>query len=172
MSQCEFDITIDPITEEIQTDCFDFGNGSIMNRLRNAYYLEVMRLASVKSIKIQENTVVVYYIVLLTSMRSADDSDGHEYAAIKLDTICIDKSFQGKYIGTTVLQYIISTAKQFSDFAGCRFLILDALKEKYEWYVNNGFLIVDESTLTDSKPTVEMFIDFRSKDLYEEFCNP
>ena len=82
------------------------------------------------------------------------------YKAINIEVICIDKRYQGKNIGTTVLGYIINNAKEVSNFIGCRYLILDALKDRVGWYENRGFSYFAKEDMKNDCPTIKMYIDF------------
>lgn len=161
------EIEVATLDHDINVANFNFGNGSIAIKLRNAYYLQLMRKASSKEILIN-NKCVGYYII---SISSVDSDDTTSYYAIKLDILCIDVDYQNQNIGTEVLKNIISDAIEFSDFAGCRYLVIDALKGKFEWYYERGFIPFNENDLKNDNPTIKMFIDFRDNDLVNEYAD-
>ncbi|MEQ8198282.1 MAG: hypothetical protein ABRQ27_09795, partial [Clostridiaceae bacterium] len=96
-----------------------------------------------------------------------DDKD--TYYAIDLKVLGIDVSHQGKNIGTNVLNYIVSKSREISEFCGCRYLILDAVKDKAEWYRNRGFEFFDESDMQNDEPTIKMYIDFKDAELVLDY---
>lgn len=97
------------------------------------------------------------------------DSDDIKYWAISLEVICIDEGYQGNHIGTSVLGYIVEQAREVSNFVGCRYLVLDAIKQRAEWYERRGFSLFNPSEIKDENPTVKMFIDFQDESLVNDF---
>ncbi len=155
-----------PIDDEIDINNFNCGNNSINLLLRNAYYKQVFKLASTKAI-ILDDKVIGYYMV--STIPYDDHIIEANFTAISLDVLCIDISYQDNHIGTSVLYDIILMSKQFSDFAGCRYLILNALKERYFWYLQRGFTAFDPNDIFDDSSTIKMFIDFRDDNMLQDY---
>lgn len=152
-------IYIKSLLDDISFDKFDCGNSSVNEFTRNAYYEEIMKLSSTKLI-FYNNRLIGYYTIDMFQI-AADEND---YSAIRLKYIGVKKIFQGKGFGTEVLKYIINNSKLFSRFAGCRYLILDSIKEKASWYENIGFQYFDRTELNTDKPTILMYMDFQDID--------
>jgi len=67
------------------------------------------------------------------------------------------------------LNYIVSKSREISEFCGCRYLILDAVKDKAEWYRNRGFEFFDESDMQNDEPTIKMYFDFKDAELVLDY---
>ena len=86
-----------------------------------------------------------------------------------MDVLCIDKRFQSKGYGSVVLDYIISIAHKFSNLVGCRYLVLNSVREYYKWYKARGFTVSNIEELKNDSPTISMYIDFRDNVRIEEY---
>lgn len=171
------DVELSNISEIKQEyDYFKCTNGSLNRYLaEDAYYHDLMSLAKTKLVKIavskSEERTVGFFTLQLKKFTIQEDGDKEEYPCIYLKCIATDKNYEGRGIGTNVLNYIISQSKNFSDFVGCRCLLIDALTEDINWYRDRGFQFVDEDNVDDDilEPTIEMFIDFRNKSKVDNY---
>lgn len=78
------------------------------------------------------------------------------YPAIKLCRLGIDKSMQGKQIGTFILDFI-STLFITDNRSGCRFLTVDAYEQAIPFYLKNNFSFL--TTSDESQNTRLMYFD-------------
>ncbi len=64
--------------------------------------------------------------------------------------------------------YIIAEVKRLIENNWpVRLIVLSALKERYEWYLKNGFQAIREEDLQNQEETIEMFMDMlQEKQLY------
>lgn len=99
-----------------------------------------------------------------------DNCDDYKYFAINLDLIYIHPPFRNRGIGKTIINYIISEAKNVSNITGCRFLSLDALNGLENLYGNLGFRL--SNIKRNCSATKMMFYDFRNTVLYTEYSSP
>lgn len=169
-----------PIKKPIDDNKLQISNGSIKNKLRLSYIDSLSKVSATQEIMIGEE--VIGYFVIKTDTFTYDKSyeniekeefeeTGQKFSMIVLDLICIDERYQNKSYGTTVLKYIIKKSRKISEFAGIRFLLVDALLEKAKWYSDNGFIAIQD--VDELCPTVKMIIDFRDKNKYEQMVlNP
>lgn len=93
----------------------------------------------------------------------------HEYAALEISYIAIDRRVQGNGIGTRVLARLISDAEKLSKILPIRFLVLDALDDKVQWYLDAGFTTYPKREDLRYADTVPMRIDWKYS---YYFCAP
>ncbi len=165
-------IKIKNIDGPINIDKFVLSNGSIRNILSGAYDFHLKKLKSVYKILLDDKTIG-YYIISIKTINTTYNrynfEDDEEYPIIYLDILCIDDRYQGKGIGTAILKTIIAIARKISDQVGCRFIILDALKEKKQWYLARGFDLLENGE--NDKPTITMGIDFIDLDKINDYIS-
>ena len=159
-------INIVPLMHDINFDEFDCGNASVNRYTRNLYYQEIMKLSSTKLIRCN-NRIIGYYNINMCYI----DADEETYSGICIKFIGIISKCQGKGIGTKTIKRIIVKSKEISSFIGCRYIIINALKEKKQWYLDRGFEYIDEVQLDDNSPTIKMLMDFQDPELINEYTN-
>ena len=93
----------------------------------------------------------------------------HEYAALEISYIAIDRRVQGNGIGTRVLARLISDAEKLSKILPIRFLVLDALDDKVQWYLDAGFTTYPKREDLRYADTVPMRIDLIDTTLTEKY---
>lgn len=111
--------------------------------------------------------VLAYATILCTQMRvdQVTPPDGlgdfpyTDYPAIRLARLAVDKSQQGKGMGSLLVDFILALVlDQIMPNAGCRFLIVDAKPGSVSFYARKGFSrIGDMRDGTD--PLTLMFVD-------------
>lgn len=170
-----------PIEKEDNTGDFDCGNASINDMLQQSYYPHILKQVHAYKVLI-EGTIVGFYEV---SIRSIDvtDSDAnfaekyyHEptYCCVFIDFIAVDQNLQGSGIGTVILKSIIDQAHSLYAKWPVRLVILDALREKIQWYTNRGFYALNSAELHSDSETMLMFFDLMpAQDVAnaEEYCS-
>lgn len=155
-------------------DRFDCGNGSLNNKIKDGYYTTLLKQGYAYEICLN-GIVIGYYMLRLVSLDYESDylanvSDSC-FSAIKLEYLAIDRSYQRMGNGTAVLKYIVQLAKEYSERLPIRFLSLDALTEKIEWYVKRGFQLYTPINLAQSRNTVPMYMDFCDANAVKLYCN-
>lgn len=63
----------------------------------------------------------------------------HEFPAVKVGRLAVDKSHTGRHIATTMLHYVRGLVLESSEKIGCRFLIVDAYPKSVDFYIKKGF---------------------------------
>ena len=86
------------------------------------------------------------------------------YGAVMIEFIAVEKKVQKKGIGTTALSYVVQEAKELSAHWPVRVLVLDALRERIDWYIQRGFAPINTADLTRSSPSVRLYIDLMPED--------
>jgi GNAT superfamily N-acetyltransferase len=103
--------------------------------------------------------------------------------ALKVGRLAVNKTFQNRGIGSTLIRFSIDTALSVAELAGCRLLTLDAYPAKVDWYERRGFVrnrrLAKEAAAAwkcpdgcpehmpvDGTPPVNMWLDFTVSDLH------
>ena len=151
------------------TDDFDCNNPSINQLVSRSLYPTVLKQARTYKITMQGHRVGFCSISILGISLEHSDAPVAEafegtpsFAAVKLDYIAIDTRVQSRGIGTIVLKYIVSEARELCKVWPIRILVLDALRDKISWYIKRGFQMINSSDLDGNTPTVRLYIDLIS----------
>lgn len=152
---------------------FDCGNGSINDKIKDGYYTTLLKHGYAYEICLNDMVIGHYMFRIVPLLYDSDYKIGSEipcYSAIKLEYLAIDQKYQRAGNGTKVLKYIIHMAKQYSEQMPIRFLSIDALTEKVEWYIECGFQMYGQDNRGSESITVPMFMDFCDMDTVMEYC--
>lgn len=159
------------VDTESDFDNFDCGNESINRLVKNSLYPTL--LDQTRAYKVSIKDYRVGFIALSISHISCENSDASFadffdkdplYGAILVDYIAVDKKIHQKGIGSTALEYIVEETRKINLFAPIRFVILDALRSKYEWYTKRGFLPLNSTDITGCSETIRMYLDIMTAD--------
>ncbi|KGK85850.1 N-acetyltransferase [Clostridium sp. HMP27] len=158
------------ITTGVELDNFNSNNPSLDTYLkRQAYYEHMMHFSNTKLVKIN-NQVAAFFTLEFREVKIPVDYDDNIYPVVCLKCLAVDCKFQSNGIGSTILEYITPQCQELSEFVGCRCLIIDAVKEKVNWYKDRGFQYIDsEESINEYDVTVPMFIDFRDTELVIDY---
>lgn len=159
-------IVIDKLEHEVLSKKFDCGNDSINRKIPESFFPTLMQYAYAYEV-LHDTKVVGYYMVNIRTIRIEDGPDCiSEYSSTLIDHfsvlhinyIAVDKRSQRNQIGTGIMRFIVSQAKELCKQAPITAITLDALKEKYDWYTNLGFIAFDDSELENDNPTITMYM--------------
>lgn len=145
---------------------FDCGNHSINCLIKESYFRHILRQSLTFKVAIKGHRVGFYTVSILRI--SFDDSDASlaqyydnspSFGVIKLDYIAVDKRVQKNGIGSTLLVHIVQCAKSLHQQWPIRILVLDALRERINWYSSHGFEPINTADLCGISETVPMYLD-------------
>lgn len=147
---------------------FKCGNGSMDLFLAVESYPSHIERESSTTVVYINDKLVGYYTLrhiklssLLTTITPEEDRD-----VLDIARLAVDIQLQGKYIGTAIMENILKMAVQLNE----RFIVLDALKEKWSWYAKKfDFEPLFESDIEGSGELVTMLIDLYDQDLIERY---
>ena len=158
------------LIKKIESDIsksFDCGNSSINSLVYESYYPTILQHAYAFEVRIDERIMGYFMCRFSTIEIETCPEEIADYmsdnfkscASLHIEYIAIDKLYQGYGIGRSVMNHIIQWSKRLCKMYPVRLITLDALKEKYGWYQDLGFLAFDENDIDDSSPTIRMYID-------------
>jgi GNAT superfamily N-acetyltransferase len=107
-----------------------------------------------------------YVTILLSEIKKeyakiedCPEAERYNYPAVKIGRLATDRDYEGKGLASTLIELITGlTRYHVMPHAGCRFLMLDANREKIDFYKRRGFALVDNKENLESQNPV-MFIN-------------
>ncbi len=153
------------VNEEVTE--FKCGNASIEKMIENAYFQTLLQHGYAYKFCRKDRTLGYYMVnfkrILLDKCEDAVDGFYDEtmkcFYSVHIRFIAVDSKYQGNKIGGTMLNIIVKNIKKLSENWPIRMITLDALKDKYKWYLKNGFLAFNEKDLDNNDSIIEMYID-------------
>ena len=93
-----------------------------------------------------------------------------QHAAMEITYLAIDKKYQAQHLGTETLKMIIANIQRISEEIPIRYIVLDSLKAKIEFYEKRGFKTLGEPDIHSE--TQYMYMDcLRDRTDLEEYIN-
>lgn len=166
------------LTEDIAVDSFRCDNTSIENQLKDAYYATLLKQGNCYEI-IVRNTVVGYFFSTFCTFPYNPQDDCYSttimdtlFPAVHIRFIAINNKYKGHKLGQVILRLYISIMRRslpnYEQNLPVRFLIIDALKELYGYYLSVGFHAMDEDDMNNNEPVIRMIIDLISDSDYKK----
>ena len=150
-------------------DKFDCGNASINQLVSRSLYPTLLKQTRTYKISMKGHCVGFCSVSIMGISLEGSDAPIAEsfegtptFAAVKLDYVAVDKRVQNYGIGTIALDYVVDEARELCKVWPVRILVLDALRDKLNWYTDRGFQAINSSDLASSTPTVRLYIDLIS----------
>lgn len=172
-------ICTERIIKDVDYRSVDCGNESINRKLKDVYYADLLRQGYTYKILALGKTLG-YYMITFKKINikdwTSDEITGYvsnlsdDFFSIHIQFIMIDKKFQKHGIGTVVLKSVMKEAKELSKIWPIRFLTLDALRDKFDWYRNIGFLPINEREVENDSFYIKMYYDcMENKNTLDEY---
>ena len=79
-----------------------------------------------------------------------------DYPAVKVGRLAVNKKYQGRDIGSDILNFIKSMFV-YNNRTGCVFVTVDALREALPFYLKNSFKCIDRQQLNLDTLTVQLY---------------
>ncbi|WDF50136.1 GNAT family N-acetyltransferase [Paenibacillus sp. KACC 21273] len=147
---------------------FSCGNHSMDFFLQvEAYPSHIIRESST-TLVFYQNQIVGYYTLQHTLLSSLidDPAISKEQHVLDIARLAVSDHFQNKGIGVEIVNHILHMAIQLNE----RYIVLDALKEKWTWYRDKfNFESLFEVDLIHDSPFVTMFMDLYDEDLIKKY---
>ena len=151
-------------TEDVLFDC---GNAGINAMVRRSYYPTLLQHLYAFEI-LADGKTVGYYMLGFKKFKLTDCpgeigeyiSDMSEYCySLHIRYIAVATAYQHYGIGTVALKMIIGSVKDMCSIWPVRFITLDALKERVDWYKRIGFVMFNDKDITNREKDVRMYLD-------------
>lgn len=149
------------------------GVESIDNLIQSAYAKTLFKQGLAYNIMVDTNLVgncMIKFVHLIDENAEYYEQD-HEFIALEISYIAIAQHLQRHGIGSQVLKTLIQWAKKIAAQLPIRFLIIDAFKDKEEWYTNAGFKVYPKVKDARYPGTVPMRMDLIDLKVAKRYAN-
>lgn len=173
-------IVIEKLDHDVPENAFDCGNASINLQIQQSYFPTLLQHAYAFQVSLSDQIVGYYMIKFKTiNLENAPEEVGeysssliNDCSALHISYIAVDERYQKKEIGTNILKVIVLQALNLCKKFPITIITLNALKDKYQWYRNNGFVAFDESDLEKEQVTIPMYMScILDKNAIENYCS-
>lgn len=122
-----------------------------------------------------KNTILGFYAIQIKAAECWDsDAEFAEYydcepafGAVYVKYLGVDSPFQYCGVGSCALRYIVRTAQEESEKLPIRLIIFKALRDKVQYYLKRGFLILNQEEYNGDSETVDMYFDLMPDEEFE-----
>lgn len=146
--------------------CFSSSNHSMDNFLKNEAYYNHISMEASTTLIFMNNQLVGYFTLRRKLIDLADGKEDNR-ECLDIARLAICEPEQRKGIGGITLQLV----KELANMINERYITLDALYEKREWYRKRGFkpAIAGEYESGNEQSFVYMYLDFYDPKIVEEY---
>jgi GNAT superfamily N-acetyltransferase len=83
------------------------------------------------------------------------------YPAVKIARLAVDRRYRGAGLGRHLVDFSLGLAREtIASAVGCRFVVLDAKQQSVDFYLKNGFRLIDTETNRGRAEPI-MFLDLK-----------
>lgn len=144
-----------------QIQHFQCGNTCIGNFLKQeAYYLTITKECST-TLVFDQNELIGFFSLRKSSLSVEIAGEIIDFSCLDIARIATLNTVQKRGYGSAMLNMIFNIANTVNE----RFITLEALIERYDWYINRGFMPLIEEEEKNSNPEGLVFM---MVDLYDE----
>lgn len=169
------------VSPKVENTHFDCGIESINEYVKNSYFPVITQHAYAYSVICNDVVLGYYQIQFREITLDSFPEDIAEYdpmikngqiSALHIRFIAIDKLYQRRRIGSSVLRVIIQKVKQLTLEYPIRVITIDARDELVKWYEKEGFKIMKKNTPGQDGVTTAMYFDcMRFESELEQYVN-
>lgn len=159
------------VMEEDCSSTWSCGVHSIDELIRGSYAKTIFKQALAYNIVVDGYTVgncMIKFVRLLDEDADYYEQD-QEFIVLEISYLAIDQRLQKHGLGTQALKILITNAKKIADFLPVRFLVIDAFKDKEDWYYRSGFRVYPKVEDLRYPDTVPMRMDLINRSLAEKY---
>ena len=144
-------IRIVSLTDDHNLESFCCGNNDLDDFLKNCAITEQEDKVSRTYLTCLHNEAIGFFtlsasgieVLAIDTIDNVKEFSESIYPAIDIHKLAVTKKFQGRGIGRYTLNAAIGKILYVSEHIGCRYVILDSVKNKIGFYRKHGFKIVD-----------------------------
>jgi GNAT superfamily N-acetyltransferase len=137
-----------PLNSGMNLNEFDSGNKDVDDFLKlKAITEQNQKITKIYVIQL-ENRVIAYIAIFCTHYRFLlpDQTFPFRVPGLFIGQLGVDKNYQGRGLGTTLIDQAIVLALQMSEKVGCRIVFLEAMDDKIEFYFRQEFMLIEKRT--------------------------
>ena len=128
----DFDCEDGDLNEFLKRDSFEYKKQLIAKTFIVMYNENVVGFFSVMNDSIKLKLSETEDIKNLTRL--------HEYPAVKIGRLGVDKRFKGKGIGRIIILFVVGLTRRINEISACRFVTVDSYPESTLFYEKHGFI--------------------------------
>lgn len=159
------------VMEAESSPAFSCGIPSIDELIRGSYAKTIFKQALAYNIVVDGFTVgncMIKFVRLLDEDADYYERD-KEFIALEISYLAIDHRLQQHGLGTRALKILIANARKIADRLPVRFLVIDAFKDKENWYFQSRFRFYPKVKDLRYPGTVPMRMDLINRNLAEKY---
>lgn len=148
------------------------GVHSIDELIRSSYAKTIFKQALAYNIVVDGHTVgncMIKFVKLFDENADYYEQD-HEFIALEISYHAIEQRLQRHGFGTQALKMLITKAKIIAGSLPVRFLVIDAFKDKEDWYSQSGFRFYPKAEDLRYPDTIPMRMDLIDLNLAEKYA--
>lgn len=154
-------LRISLINEHDTNPPFESGHRDIQAMMEEALLATLTKQGVAYNVFLGDKIIAQY--MLSVEYVTTDDYSwsygNNKHSGILLKYIVVEEGSRNQGIGKHLLKVIVNRAKKLSDEWPIRFLMVNSVQDKIEWYKEKGFHVVPGTTVDDGY-TTRMVIDF------------
>lgn len=161
------------IKEEDSGCALDCGESDI-NRLIQSAYIATLQKQGIAFNAFEDDELVAQFMLTMHMIGDPDRNSfpvEKRFASVKIEYIAVSRMHQHRGIGTFLMKYAVKYIRDICAGLPVRFILLDSVQDKAEWYSQFGFCKADPEWKLGYQDdyTVPMCIDFVNKQDVEEY---
>ena len=161
-------LAFERVTKDVSDHNFDCGVDSINEYVRDSYYPSIAQHAYAYNI-IGKGKTLGYIQYLFRDVELeyfpddiADVDPGvkeNTLSALHIRFLAIDRRYQNRHIGTSVLETVIKIIEDLASSWPIRLITIDARTDLVKWYEKIGFKKMKKNTPGQEGVTIAMYYD-------------
>lgn len=156
------------VTRSVEYGVFDCGVPSINEDVKHSYYSHIFQHAYAYSLVVREKTLGYFQIMFRDVELKDFPEDISEYepevkentiSVVHIRFIAVDKNYQNKGIGQSILDSIIMQVNKLAERWPIRIITIDARWDLVNWYTKSGFRPMIHNKEGQDGVTKAMYMD-------------
>ena len=143
---------------------FNCSNKSLNDFFYNTAYFKHIKSLSKTTVLLKNDQLIGFFSLGLINILVDQDTS----PCIYLEAIAVQADLEKQSLGTSLVQYIISIAREVAGKVAVCGIYLDAEETVVSWYKRFGFIELDD-IVSDNPATRPMFLDIRDTRLLDEY---
>lgn len=157
------------IDNDIDLKDFDCNVKSINDFLKiEGYYQHIEKRNRTKLVLDKNNNVIAFYTLTFEIISVIEEMDIVKTPVLEVKYLAVDKNYQVKKIGTSILMKIIAELEVQSEIIGGCGIYIRALLDKKQWYLDRGFTEIEVHNY-DDEYTVPLYWNLRNEELLDAY---
>ncbi len=137
-------LKVGPFEKGLNFDKFDCGQTEVNDYLKNKALIQEKEKISKIYIIHKDKNIIAYSAIFCSHLflRLLKKNIEFRVPGICIGQLGVDREFQNKGIGKTLIQHAISLVDKINTYSGCRIIFVDAYDNAIEYYEKLNFRLV------------------------------